>query len=103
MKNEFDILDSFLQEKVDEANFIAPEQDWLKALDMLQEDEKKKKPFPFWKGFSLSVLVILLGIATYLFSGGKKHQTSKKISNQTQSINHQSIIEEIYYQQQTLK
>ncbi len=88
MRKEKDILDGFLQQKVEEATFASSEQDWLKALELLEKDEKdNKKVFPFWKTIIATLLVCLLGVTAFLFTK-KKTTNNNSITNTTNTITH---------------
>ena len=84
-KNEH-ILDQFLKEKVEESNFDFDESNWLKVSQMLDDEDKKKRDFGFWRAAMLGTLVLLLGIGSVFISkiyhGKKQKNNSTEISKQ---------------------
>ena len=78
-KNEH-ILDQFLKEKVEESNFDFDESNWLKVSQMLDDEDKKKRGFGFWRAAMLGALVLLLGAGSVFISKiyhGKKQKNNK--------------------------
>lgn len=85
-------LDDFLRQEVESSDFKMQEQDWLKMSAILDERDSKKRP-GFWRWFSFSGIIILLGLGTYLLSmqkddkklnaQGKQQYSSGENSNST--------------------
>ncbi|MCC7030964.1 MAG: hypothetical protein IT257_11720 [Chitinophagaceae bacterium] len=79
MQKDDHLLDQYLKNKVEDAIFDFKEEYWLKASQMLdEEDKKKKRPF-FWRWFAIICVVVGAGIGTFLISG---KQNSKKEAGQ---------------------
>lgn len=83
MKQEFDFLDDFLKEKVESAHFPMKEEYWNKMSALLdEEDKKKKRGFPFWRGLSILFLLLSTAIGAYVVprfvTKKSKAETEKK-------------------------
>ena len=75
MKRENNELDDFLQQKVDEAQFEFKESYWDKMEALLDEEEKPKKRFLFWRGLSVFLGVALLSTVAFLWPKMKQDST----------------------------
>lgn len=75
MKRENNELDDFLQQKVDEAQFEFKESYWDKMEALLDEEEKPKKRFLFWRGLSVFLGVALLSTVAFLWPKSQKNTT----------------------------
>lgn len=81
MQKEDNLLDQYLKDKVEEASFDFKEEYWLKASQMLdEEDRKKKRPF-FWRWVVVLGVLITAGIGTLIYSN--KNNDSNKDSNKS--------------------
>lgn len=68
MKNNNNILDNYLQEKVDDASFEFQEAHWQHALNALQQDDDDKKPIVWWRTILLAIAILATGLGAYLFT-----------------------------------
>lgn len=75
MKQENNELDDFLQQKVDEAQFEFKESYWDKMESLLDEDQKPKKRFLFWRGLSVLLGVALMSTIAFLWSKSSHKST----------------------------
>jgi hypothetical protein len=84
VKNEHNILDKFLQETVNQSDFMLNEDHWSKMSSMLDEDDKQKKRPLFWRGFSIFIGLLLISIGAFLFPKFKHKQAHQKQQIQTE-------------------
>jgi hypothetical protein len=84
VKNEHNILDKFLQETVNQSDFMLNEDHWSKMSSMLDEDDKQKKRLLFWRGFSIFIGLLLISIGAFLFPKFKHKQAHQKQQIQTE-------------------
>jgi hypothetical protein len=68
VKNNNNILDNYLQEKVDDASFEFQEAHWQHALNALQQDDDDKKPILWWRTILLAIAILATGLGAYLFT-----------------------------------
>lgn len=94
MKQNNQSLDDFLRSSVEEAEFSYKEDYWVQMSAILDDEEKKKKGFPFWRGLSMLLVLLAIGVGVYLFPKLKQKSSSKTES----AITAQSVAG----QQQTL-
>ncbi|MBK7762150.1 MAG: hypothetical protein IPI46_02110 [Bacteroidetes bacterium] len=83
-------LDDFIRQEVEASDFTMQEQDWLRMSAILDEKETKKRP-GFWRWFSFSGIIILLGLGTYLLSMQKESDNDYTQSQQEYARNEQSM------------
>jgi hypothetical protein len=73
VKNDKNILDNYLKEKVENTHFDLQESHWQHALAALDaQDDEDKKAVAWWKTLAVIALVIVSGIAYTLFSHPNK-------------------------------
>jgi hypothetical protein len=86
VKNDKNILDKYLQAKVEEAHFDMQEAHWLKALEAIEGEEASKKVWPWLRTLLLAGLLLVSGSIIYFITKNKdekqiaKNKTEQKIS-----------------------
>jgi len=78
MKQNNHLLDDFLRSQVEDADLSYKEEYWEKMSSILDEEEKKKR-FPFfWRGLSVFLVLLAIGIGAYLSPLFKDKSDKKK-------------------------
>lgn len=94
MKQNNQSLDDFLRSSVEEAEFSYKEDYWVKMSAILDDEENKKRGFPFWRGLSMLLVLLAIGVGVYLFpklkhetkSNAQAVSTSQPVASQQQSM-----------------
>ncbi len=85
MQKDDNLLDRYLKDKVEEASFDFKEEYWLKASQMLdEEDRKKKRPF-FWRWVVVLGVLITAGIGTLIYSNRNNNSNKSDIAQSNTS------------------
>jgi hypothetical protein len=87
VKNNNNILDNYLQEKVDAANFELDEAHWQHALNALQQEDDDKKPIIWWRMLLLGIAILATGIGAYLFTNKNTSPAISQVSPNTTTNN----------------
>ncbi len=89
--NEYNPLDEYLQEKVENAPMLFREEYWDKMSGLLDEEDKnKKKPF-LWRGLSILAVLLTLGLGAYVFPKLKKAPQQESVTPKTESTDQQTL------------
>jgi hypothetical protein len=70
VKNNNNILDNYLQQKVEEANFEFEEAHWQHALSKLQQEDDKK-PIFWWRTIMFGIAFIAMSIGAFIWVNKK--------------------------------
>ncbi|GBL34748.1 hypothetical protein EMGBS15_03430 [Filimonas sp.] len=92
MKQNNHLLDDYLQQKVEDANFSMTEAYWQKMSVLLDEEEKKKKRFFFWRGLSVLALLLLTGAGAYLLPKLSHNEAKETMQHQPLSKGEETIL-----------
>nr|MBP6625355.1 hypothetical protein [Chitinophagaceae bacterium] len=89
--NEYNPLDEYLQEKVENAPMLFREEHWDKMSGLLDEEDKnKKKPF-LWRGLSILAVLLTLGLGAYVFPKLKKAPQQESVTPKTEQADQQTL------------
>ena len=67
MKQNKHTLDDFLRSSVEEAGFNYQEKYWHTMSAILDEEDRKKKRFFFWRWFSILAVLLITGVSVFFF------------------------------------